>query len=236
MEKEKEMRIVSHILEYCDTHDIDMDYYTGCAEWGYDDQPVLAANWNGPGVYEENHKDSEWGMQQYKNKQTLEKLSHIIDKMEHVSLEWSDEWAGCANCGKAVRTSPDSYSWQASWVWAYDSEIVCRECWEGAINDIIEFYHNNSRKALPSAFVPLLEKEGFTGWQKAKDAETGECTEYETGFHAYQNDNPKEVFKAIKEESANWEIVFVITGVGQFDISWTAYVRKNLDSEETQQF
>lgn len=224
--QEQEYALVRRILAYVDEHDIAMDYYPGCAEIGYDDKPVLAANWNGPGEYERKHLDTEWGREQFKHKATLEKLSRIVDDIQHVSLEWSDKWTGCNDCGKAVRTSPDSYGWQASWVWASDSEIVCRECWKDSISDIIEFYmsdyhHRFSNKALPGDFMELLENEGFTCWTETPD----ECTRYETGLHPGQNDNPAKVFKQIMENDKRWEVVFVITDVGQFDIHWAAFVR-----------
>jgi hypothetical protein len=42
--------------------------------------------------------------------------------------EWSDEWSTCSDCGKAFRTSPDSYGWQPSYFWASDCEMVCVDC------------------------------------------------------------------------------------------------------------
>lgn len=43
-------------------------------------------------------------------------------------IEWCDEWTDCCNCGKVVRTSPDSYFWWPQWYWLSECEIECRQC------------------------------------------------------------------------------------------------------------
>lgn len=233
MEEKKEMELVRRILDYAGRYDLDMDYYPGCAEYGYDDKPVIAANWNGPSIqgswdyrYDNGkQKLTEHGKQRLK----LSKLSILIDKFEHVSLEWSDEWSRCDDCGKAVRTSPSSYGWSPSWAWVSDYEMVCHECYKDNIDDIVDHYLSEAKygfknRALHSDFIPFLEDLGFTCWQ-----ERDGCKIYETGFHRGQNDDPKKVYDEIIKDSKDWEIIFVITDTGQFDIHWTAYVRKEIE-------
>ena len=79
----------------------------GYAEPGYD-QPkrgVVMANWN--------HLPKE--------------LDSILDRAGY-TVEWSDEWTECSDCGKALRTSPDSYGWRPSYTVTSDGEVVCRVC------------------------------------------------------------------------------------------------------------
>jgi hypothetical protein len=45
------------------------------------------------------------------------------------AIEWSDEWSTCGDCGRAVRTSPDSYAWELSFV-LDEGELLCEECAE----------------------------------------------------------------------------------------------------------
>ena len=41
--------------------------------------------------------------------------------------EWADEWSMCADCGKAFRTSPNSYGWTPSYVLLGECDLVCRK-------------------------------------------------------------------------------------------------------------
>ena len=45
-------------------------------------------------------------------------------------IGWSDEWSTCDNCGRAVRTSADCYSWSPSYT-CQDGEITCTDCLVG---------------------------------------------------------------------------------------------------------
>ena len=215
--------IIQNILNYADKHNLYIDYYPGCAEHGYDDVPILAANWNTPGIYEVKHGLAE----RYNRTAKIGKwLSWYESNHGGISLEWSDEWTSCSICGKAIRTSPTSYSWTSSFVMT-ECDIICRECWSDELDNIIPEYTSNYHngfhsKALPPEFTDLLEANGFTCWQPSSE----ECTIYETGWHAHQTDDPKKVYDEIMADSHSWEICFIIVGVGQFDVDWTAYVRR----------
>ena len=56
----------------------------------------------------------------------MPRLSEALERIG-VEIEWSDEWCDCSDCGKAVRTSGDSYSWTPSFK-ADDGGLLCVEC------------------------------------------------------------------------------------------------------------
>lgn len=230
-----ENRVLRGLWRYADKNGLDIDYYPGCSEPGYEDKPVIAADWNGPGRYEEDRLREArargeaviYWENKYREKNTMSKLGKMIESMESVSLEWSDEWMGCCDCGKAIRQSPNGYDWVFSGLWASDCDVVCLECYGNNVSDIINMYqsdyhHGFTNKAVNSDFVPCLESEGFVCWQEDPDS----CAHYETGWRPGQDDDPHKVFDKIMADSQEWEIVFVVTGCGQFDVDWTAYVRK----------
>lgn len=83
-----------------------MVYAPEYAEAGYT-QPkrgILFANWN---VFP------------YRLAELLEKLGY--------ATEWSDEWAICDDCARAIRTSPDSHFWKPFYT-ASDAGYVCHTC------------------------------------------------------------------------------------------------------------
>ncbi len=126
------------------------------------------------------------------------------------ALEWSDEWSTCGDCGKAVRTSPDSYGWQASYVLLNECEIVCVNCidWSDYLSSIEDDAHKAVRSSCdPSQF----------GYRLASSA-----GEFENGFHPGQNDKPADILKRLHAAGHN-RIVFRISGVGQFDVEFEAW-------------
>src|ERR1700733_2652991 len=68
-----------------------MQYAHAYGEPGYTDpkKAILFANWN----------------------YFCKEVYNLLGKAGY-ALEWSDEWSTCNDCGNAVRTSADSYSWQ----------------------------------------------------------------------------------------------------------------------------
>ena len=191
-----------------------VDSYPGCVEPGYPDNMVIAANWN------EEH---------------LKGLSNWIERREDVELEWSDEWTGCGDCGKAVRTQPDSYQWEPYYVVLNECELVCLDCI--STEDVIEEYQNKTKKAVPSHLLDRVEKAGFHCLEE-DEIWKGACKTYESGWHPGQNDTPESCLKEIYEWVGskewfhrNFNHVFAITGTGQFDVSWTILVREKAEDE-----
>lgn len=84
-----------------------MNWAKEYAEPGYD-QPkrgILFANWN---YFEQ-------------------RAVHLLGQ-KGFQCEWSDEWTTCEDCGKAVRTQPDSFCWNPSFIIEDECVLLCKEC------------------------------------------------------------------------------------------------------------
>lgn len=111
----------------------DMQLLQGCSEPGYDDKPVILANWNDiPG--------------------------DVFDYLEKhgYSCQWGDEWIECDHCCKAFRSSPNSYGWEM-YGHVYDGYALCGDCidWE----ELLTSYENKPRKAVTCALFSKHEDE-----------------------------------------------------------------------------
>lgn len=53
-------------------------------------------------------------------------LDRILERAGY-TVEWSDEWATCTDCNRAVRTEPDSYYWEPGYA-IVDGDYLCKEC------------------------------------------------------------------------------------------------------------
>jgi hypothetical protein len=100
----------------------------GCNEPGYDDKPVVIANWNKTNIRGSsgfNYSDFDY---------TMPRLSKLFEKLGY-SVEWIDEWTICDDCGKAIRTSPDSWGWKPNYFILGDcGEIICYDCFRKGAN------------------------------------------------------------------------------------------------------
>jgi hypothetical protein len=177
----------------------------GYAEPGYQTPAngagVYRANWNGL---------SEWDGRERKSiDDTMPRLSAIL---EHIGagIEWGDEWSDCYQCGKLVRTSPDSYGWQPSYIRTEDGE-VCHEC---VSKD-------------PEAYLLELEGDADRAWTLDIDPADHGYTlleeGFENGFHPGQNDDPREIAGRLRARGID-NFVFRLDSVGQFDASFSVYV------------
>ena len=162
----------------------------GYAEPGYDDPAggVYFANWNDIG-----------------NDKTMGRVADLIEKAGG-QIEWEDEWYTCDVCGKAFRTSPDSYGWTPSYVVLHDCEFVCLDCVDR--EEYLESIQDNPKAC--SFFNPTE-----CGYIRIDG-------EWETGFHPGQNDKPAEVLKKL-HAAGHKRVVFYMAGKGQFDCTWQAY-------------
>ena len=68
----------------------------------------------------------------------------------------------------------------------------------------------------------LIDKAGFIPFVD----DNNDIIEYEHGFHYGQNDTPKKVKKTIFEKHGSVEVLFVISDIGQFDLEFIAYYKK----------
>jgi hypothetical protein len=195
--------VFDRLVEYWERKGHDIYWYNGCAEPGYDDQTVVTANWNPA---------------------PMKRISDFIERyFDNVSIEWSDEWTSCGECGKAIRTSPDSYGWQAYYIMG-DCEITCLDCVKDDVESYLDDYLNSINRAIPSELIDDVKKIGFECYQ--------ECMKYESGFHPGQNDTPQDAIKDIEKQlgadyfAGHYDYLFAITDVGQFDMSFTILVRE----------
>lgn len=193
-----------------DDYDVIDDIIVGVVEPGYEEDAILVSgNWNSRRHYGD---APTWGS---------EHPVRLANLLESVGAEvvWSDEWTTCSNCYRGVRTQPDSYSWQPSYIWVNDCEIVCSECVCVDVESYLEDFINNPKNAFPFD-VPFRDL-GFEQW------EPEDPHFYETGWHPGQEAKPEDVLEEILHSFPDAEVVFSIDGTGQFDVRWSAHFRSN---------
>ena len=209
---EKRNNIITKLIDYCDKKNYYIDYYIGIAEIGYEDKLMICADWN------PDH---------------MKKIYNYLDRNinDLLELSWSDEWTSCSFCYKAVRTSPDSYGWQASYLMT-EYEIICHECIKDDPEILIEELINRDDKAVRNWGIPYIEKAGFVCLEDMDFRGNPSCQRFETGFHPGQNDDPKKVIKELEKEfgvddlTDIYDYIFAINNVQQFDIHWSMYLRE----------
>ncbi len=172
-----------------------MSFASGYAEPGYTDPDkcVLFANWN---VFPRNFD------------RVLESAGYAV--------EWSDEWATCEDCNKAVRTSGNSYHWQPSYVLIDDCSIVCLDCLDWA--DYLESIEDNANVACMASCNPA-----DYGYELLSDKD-----EYENGFFAGQDDKPADILKALQAKGYE-HIVFRLSETSQFYCRFEVWQKSNVD-------
>ena len=137
----------------------------------------------------------------------------------YFNLEWCDEWITCCNCCGLVRTEPNSYSWQPSFVWINDCEIICVDCLH---NDIdlyqawLEDYVNNSDKCINNQSVnyDFMYK---LGYELLDD-------NYYSGWHDGMTDNPVTILEKLSKYYNS--VVFENNSTSQFYITFRTWVRE----------
>ena len=147
--------------------------------------------------------------------------SKLQDFLESIGfeLEWSDEWSTCSDCGKALRTQPDSYAWQPHYVTLNDCEEICLDCLD-------PFDHfgqcvNNPDRSWQLPIERLTEQE----FKLVND------TPFESGHHGGQDDNPSTILKRLrldqlKADGPTMDHVFHICEHSQFYIRFNVYSRR----------
>jgi hypothetical protein len=136
-----------------------------------------------------------------------------------VCFEWYDEWVVDHERSKAYRYRPDSYTWQPSVVHNEHGDLLTPD---DDIEDWIDWAKNEPTRALLRSVHrdADLTAAGFTIWPD-------DDTYFENGFHPGQDDNPTDITDQIRAIHGDTvDIVFHISGVGQFDIRFTTYIRE----------
>lgn len=125
------------------------------------------------------------------------------------AIEWEDEWTTCCNCGCALRTSPTSYGWQPQYIQT-DGEILCLECAD--IPEYLKSIEDNPDHCCFNVIDP--EEYGYV--------RVSEPSEFESGWHYGQDDNPHDILKRLHKEGRD-RILFRVPSTGQFDISFETW-------------
>lgn len=218
--KEKQVeRAIRTLLDRADAahSDWELDLYPSCSEPGYDDVPMLTANWNNVPrkLFDWLEREFDWAD---------ERLLH---------LGWCDEWIRCSHCNSAVRESPDNYGWLPAYAWVSDCEILCLHCCDSPDfqEEVIEWYANKPTMALGPDWEEILEANGF----ECATEDDRACPRYETGLHRGQDDDPREVFAELKKRFEKvWDrtqVIFIMKSKGQFDLNWGVYYRVREEDE-----
>lgn len=174
----------------------------GYCEPGYNERgAVVFGNWN-----------PVCGFDVPREVQAKDPIKVLADRLEKggAHLEWSDEWATCSDCGKAFRTSPDSYGWQQSFAVVND-EMVCAECIKKDPADYLESLEGNCKTAL--TFDLDISKHGYTLLQD----------KFDHGFHRGQDADPKLIAKELESKGVK-RYLFKLDSTGQFDFRFSVWV------------
>jgi hypothetical protein len=189
-------------------HMDEIQVYHGCAEPGYEDGPMVIGNWNNVDKYDSVKRERT-------DVSTLpSRLCNVLEKLG-LETRYSDEWASCNDCGKLVRTSPDSYSWTPSYALVNECELLCHECIEEDSSDYLEGLENNPSTAMTLDIDPTAH-----GYVRMNEHE------YENGFHEGQNDSPKEILADL-ESKGYQRVLFKISEASQFYMKFDVYVHES---------
>jgi hypothetical protein len=103
----------------CMLEDIQL-HTQGYAEPGYEGEVAATGNWNNITSWDEKTRD----MRTVSNLPS--RLARVLERLG-VESEWSDEWITCYDCGKLLRTQPDSMWWKPSFTYD-DNGAYCLSC------------------------------------------------------------------------------------------------------------
>lgn len=142
----------------------------------------------------------------------MDQVEKLLSKLG-VETDWQESWVNCCDCYQYLEAQPTSYSWRPDWI-RINGGIICSDCISGNKYGVVAEYQSDPNKALDA---DMVEKLGLTedGWVKVE-------AEMEYGWHPWQTDNPHDVTEAL----GNIAHLFVIDGVGQFDVCFHFMVDK----------
>src|SRR5208337_4570393 len=123
----------------------------------------------------------------YDNHDIVTRLGDVLSKLG-VELEWEDEWATCDECMKLVRTSPDSYSWQRSYV-DNDDGRTCVECIKQDPEAHLEGLEGQHERCNTIADIDPAKH----GYVLVEDG-------FEHGLHPGQDASPRKISEALQEQ------------------------------------
>lgn len=139
----------------------------------------------------------------------------MVENHTGAVMVYGDEYSTCSDCGKVIRTSPDSYHWQPDFHIG-DGYIACNECFNGD-SDYQEKYLeeriNNPKQAVNG--VMSEQQIMDLGFEKVDET-------FEDGWY-HVNDDPKEIYDRLSEKYD--DVLFLVNNVEQFRINFVAFVR-----------
>ena len=178
-------------------------------EPGYGDSParmIVFGNWN---------EVSRWDEATHRYvplDRIMPRLARLFERFG-ASLEWSDEWDTCPECGYAFRTEPDSYGWQPAYVQQEDAYRCCRECVDGA--SFLESIEGDHERAVSRTVV----NPGDHHYRRVDRT-------FENGFYPGQAASPEQIAEALREQEIE-RFVFTIDSTGQFDVRFSVWIHED---------
>lgn len=186
----------------------------GYAEPGYPDcEVVLLSNWDDTG----HSYNPETRRHSYADT-TASRLADSLSKLDGVEIDWCDEYAVCDECNRAFRTVADSYSW-TMYGSVSEGGYSCGDCIKADPESHIDEYVNESDKAITVLGANELESAGWVKFENG-DSYSGD---YHNGWCG-RNDDPATIMESIHDYGLS-DVVFVVEGVGQFEVAFAPYVR-----------
>jgi hypothetical protein len=183
----------------------------GYAEPGYNSESgvIATGNWNNVDEYNARLKCRD-GVSNLPSR-----LLNAFEKLG-IECEWSDEWSSCSDCGKLVRTSADSYSWQPSFISPPDSgEIICHECVKKDPEEYLSSLEGNHETCCTISGINPSDYD----YVKVNDED------YESGLYG-RTDNPATIAAKLSEKGCE-RFIFVLEENQQFCSRFSVYVHKD---------
>jgi hypothetical protein len=143
-------------------------------------------------------------------------LAKDLDEMLGDSWGFMDEYTCCSGCGKILRTSPAHYGWTPDYV-VFDCSILCKDCLD--ITEYLESIENDPKKANQVYTEAEILEAGYSRIN---------VDDYEAGMHGV-HDDPTAVYESLRY--MHNAIIFSITEVSQFSISFAVYSKEDDEDE-----
>ena len=118
----------------------------------------------------------------------------------------------CHGCNKFCHLQPSCYG-DLELPVIFDGELLCPDCVRDEPESYIEILDHNPDQANHLLDDSTLEDLGF------RQLDNG----YESGFHPGQDDDPNKIYNKIKDKFDH--IIFSIDGAGQFDMTFSVWVK-----------
>jgi hypothetical protein len=189
------------------------------AEPGYSEPQsgiIAFGNWNTVSKWNERRHEFD----------TIDRAPAIVsERLEKlgVSLEWSDEWTTCECCSKAVRTKPDSYSWQPYYLDDGCGTLICGDC----VREDPTVYLQSLEGRDDACLTVDVDLED-AGYQRVEE-------DFEHGLYGGQSADPHKIAAALTEQGIS-RFLFKLDFNRQFDSGFSLWIHgseaTNLDLEQ----